>query len=165
MVTRTLDISLCLALLFSQTSSCSNSKTTSNSTSTVNKAQSIPPAKAQSNITGLWGGQGISFEASDEGVKIEFDCARGTIDQKLVPDSKGMFLVYGFYVREHPGPTREEQNAGKLVAYSGSIEGPTMTLTVTVAQTTLTLSQTQTKETLGTYKLTQGQSGRLRKCG
>jgi len=157
MALRTLEISLCLALLFSQTSSCRHSKTTSNSPNTTNKAQSTPTTKTQSNITGLWGGQGISFEAGDEGVKIEFDCAHGTIAEKIVTDSKAMFLVQGSYVRERPGPTHQDGNAeAEAAEYSGSIQGKTMNLTVTLSKT---------KESLGTFKLTQGKTGRLRKCG
>ncbi len=108
-------------------------------------------------MSGMWGGDHISLEVNDSGATVEYDCAHGTITEKLVPDSSGKLVVKGFYVREHPGPIREGEEArGEPAVYSASLNGETMTLTVTLSRT---------KETVGPFTLTHGKMGRLRKCG
>jgi hypothetical protein len=159
MTTSICGVSFCLSLilLLQQPSSCNDSRTRTSSANAGTQTQrNAPPAKTQKELSGRWGGQGISFETGDSGAKIEFDCAHGTIDQKIVPDSEGKFEVQGLFVRERPGPTRQDEPKGEPVIYSGSIEATTMTLTITFYKT---------NEALGTYKLIQGQRGRLRKCG
>ena len=69
--------------------------------------------------------------------------------------SDGKFVVKGFHVKEHPGPTREGEDTGQPAIYSGSITDQTMTLTVKLSRT---------DEDIGTFTLTQGKSGRIRKC-
>jgi hypothetical protein len=149
------------ALLFLPGASCRNSGAQSNSLSpstTVNSNQSTPtsPQDARALANGVWGGQGISLELNDSGAEINYDCAHGTISGKVNPDREGKFVAKGFHVREHGGPVREEEKAtGQPVTYRGSIEGETMTLTVTLSET---------RETIGTFTLTRGKSGRIRKC-
>jgi hypothetical protein len=105
---------------------------------------------------GVWGGQGISLEINDSGAEINYDCAHGSITGKIVPDREGKFVVKGLHVREHGGPVREEEDkTGQPVTYRGSIDGETMDLTVTLSET---------KESIGTFTLTRGKSGRIRKC-
>jgi len=105
---------------------------------------------------GVWGGQSISLEINDGGAEINYDCAHGTITEKVIPDLKGKFVAKGFHVREHGGPVREEEDrTGKPVTYQGSIAGETMTLAVTLSET---------KESIGTFTLTRGKSGKVRKC-
>jgi len=107
-------------------------------------------------MDGKWGGQGIAMEIGDRGGTVEFDCAHGTIAERISTKGNGSFAVKGTFVREHPGPIRRDEDPkGEAVTYSGTIEGQNMTLTI-VAE--------GSKENLGTYKLTQGKDGRLRKC-
>ena len=149
------------ALLFLPGASCRNSGAQSNSlgpSTTVNSNHSTPasPQEGRALGNGVWGGQGISLEINDSGAEINYDCAHGTIIGKVIPDREGKFAAKGFHVREHGGPVREEEKANSQpVTYQGSIEGETMTLTVTLSET---------KETIGTYTLTRGKSGRIRKC-
>lgn len=154
----------CLSLavwLFLPGASCRNSGAQSNSvgpSTTVNSNQSAPASRQNGRAlgNGVWGGQGISLEINDSGAEINYDCAHGTITGKVIPDREGKFTAKGFHVREHGGPVREEEKAdGQPVTYQGSIEGETMTLTVTLSET---------KETIGSYTLTRGKSGRIRKC-
>jgi hypothetical protein len=142
-----------LALMLWQGSSCRSSKTNSN----VNSAMNVN-AKTSSHERdprGTWGGQHIAMEVSDAGAKIEYDCAHGSITEKIAPDGNGKFIVKGVHVKERGGPIREGEENEQAASYQGSIDGDTMTLTVTL---------TQNKEALGTFTLTQGKSGRIVKC-
>jgi hypothetical protein len=151
------------ALLFLPGASCRNSGAQSNSASpsTVNsnQAQTESAATSAQNgralANGVWGGQGVSLEINDGGAEINYDCAHGTITGKMVPDREGKFVARGFHVRERGGPVREEENKGQAVTYEGSIAGETMTLKVALDES---------KETVGTFTLTRGKTGRVRKC-
>ena len=152
---------LCLVLtglMFSQGSFCNNSKMRNDSNNSGTKAQnSSPSQKGSDSLVGLWGGDHISLEVAASGATLDYDCAHGTITQKIVPDQSGKFEVKGFHMREHPGPTRQGESAdGEPATYKGSVSDKTMTLAVFL---------TKTNETIGTFTLTQGKMGRLRKCG
>lgn len=106
--------------------------------------------------TGVWGGQHIILEVTESGAKITYDCAHGTIDQKMVLNSEGRFDLPGTHVRELGGPVRSDHRVNSHPArYTGRIEGRTMTLTVTL---------TDTKESAGTFSLTHGEQSELTRC-
>jgi hypothetical protein len=105
---------------------------------------------------GVWGGQHVHLEVSDNGATLEFDCAHGKILEPLTLDRAGRFEAKGTFTREHAGPTRESDNAAaQPVKYSGSIKDRKMTLSITL---------TNSSESLGTYTLVQGSEGELVKC-
>lgn len=104
---------------------------------------------------GGWGGQHVGMVVSDAGATIEYDCARGTIDQALLA-ADGMFTAIGTHIREHGGPVREGEIADKHPArYDGRTDGKTMTLEVTL---------TDSGERLGTFTLQRGASPSVLKC-
>jgi hypothetical protein len=106
--------------------------------------------------TGTWGGEHISLEVTAQGGQVEYDCAHGTIDQKIVPDARGRFDLRGTHVREHGGPVRKDETADSHPArFAGHVKGDTMTLTVT---------ESDTKELVGTFTLVYGQRPQLTKC-
>lgn len=106
--------------------------------------------------TGAWGGEHIGLEVTEQGATVEYDCAHGTIDEKVVTDAVGNFNLRGTHVREHGGPVRkDEREDSHPAAYKGKIKGDTMTLTVT---------ETDTGETVGTFTLTLGRQPRITKC-
>jgi len=145
-----------LMMFLWQGSSCrtSHSGAVTNSVSTVN-ANSPSDANQGRAIAGTWGGPHISLEVTENGAEIDYDCAHGRITEKIVPDRNGNFEVKGIHVREHPGPVREGEDNEQPASYRGSIHDDTMTLTVTL---------TGKNETLGTFTLEHGNSGRVRKC-
>ncbi|MEP6819338.1 MAG: hypothetical protein ABJA18_07370 [bacterium] len=149
---------LCLpltALMFFQGSSC-NPKMKANSNNTTNQAPQSS-TKAEGLATGIWGGEHIALEVTDGGASIDYDCAHGSITERIVPDRDGKFVVNGFHVKEHPGPLRQDEDTtGQPATYTGVSAGANVTLTVRL---------TGTDETLGTYTLTRGKTGRVRKCG
>jgi hypothetical protein len=105
---------------------------------------------------GMWGGPHISIEVTGQGARLDYDCAHGTIDHKLMTDRTGHFKASGLHFKEHGGPIRaDETEQGEPASYTGKTNGQTMTLTVTL---------TKTHEKVGTYTLTHGKSGRIMKC-
>lgn len=138
-----------LALLW-QSSSCRSSNANSRGNSPVNANTT-----QKRDLRGPWGGQGIAMEVSDDGATVEYDCGRGRITEKISPDGAGKFEAKGVHIRERGGPQREEDENGLPALYRGSIKDQTMTLTVELAKD---------KQSIGTFTLTQGSSGRVRKC-
>jgi hypothetical protein len=120
-----------------------------NDTSEANK-------KMDNAQLGLWGGEHISMEVTEQGARIEYDCAHGSIDQKITYDSQGRFNAAGTNVREHGGPTRRDEIPDSHPAeFTGQIKNNTMTLTVT---------ETDIKELVGTFTLVYEQKPRIVKC-
>jgi hypothetical protein len=108
-----------------------------------------------STLDGIWGGDHITMSISDA-THLELDCAHGDIPAALAIDAQRQFNVTGTFTREHGGPIRtgevpDTQPAG----YSGSVSGTRLGLTIRL---------TDTGETIGTFSLTRGSSGRVVKC-
>ena len=121
-------------------------------------ACSSPTGPGDLLAIGTWGGEHAALEVTEEGGRIEYDCAHGDLGEPLVVDRSGRFDVTGTHTPEHGGPVREDE---KLVShparYVGRVDGDRMTLTVSI-------TVTNTAETLGTFALTRGVAGRLLKC-
>jgi hypothetical protein len=116
------------------------------------------PTKSKSTrvANGVWGGDHIRLQVSDDGATVEYDCAHGTLAQPLALNAQGQFSVTGTHTNEGHGPIRVgREPSGQAASYTGSLQGPTMTLTVTL---------TDKQQPLGTFTLTQGSEGRLWKC-
>lgn len=147
---------LLAAPMLLQSGSCHESKMNKNA-GNVNQTQENSAQKSQTKVSGEWGGQGISMQVSDSGATLEFDCASGSITEGIALDSSGKFSAKGLFARQRPGPTREdEENDGQPATYEGVITGESLTLTITLVQS---------KEKVGTFTLTHGKVGRIRRCG
>jgi len=104
--------------------------------------------------TGVWGGQHISMKVGSKSATIEYDCATGSIEGPLVLDSEGRFNLHGTHTMQHGGPIRADENPkGHPAAYTGSIKGNTMTLTLKVAD-----GEDET------FTLEKGKPGELFRC-
>jgi len=147
-----------MAVMLSQGSSCNNSKMRNDSNDAENKAHNSSASQKESDsLMGLWSGDHISLQIEGSGATLDYDCAHGTITQKIVPDQSGKFEVKGFHMRERPGPTRQGEAAdGEPATYKGVLNDKTMTLTVIL---------NKSDETLGPFTLTHGKMGLIRKCG
>lgn len=120
------------------------------------KMNNAPAGSNERLAAGVWGGQHIRMEVTDDGAQIEYDCARSTIDQPITLDSQRRFAVKGKFTGEHGGPIREDEVPNvSPVRYAGQVSGDTLTLTVT---------HDETGESFGTYTLTRGSAGRVMKC-
>jgi hypothetical protein len=105
---------------------------------------------------GTWGGQNVQLDVTEGGARLRFSCAYGEIGQPLTLDAEGRFSAKGTFVAEGMGPTREDDPPkSRAAVYSGAVRDDLMTLTVTVADS---------KEEGGTFELTQGKPGRIRRC-
>lgn len=114
-----------------------------------------PPSQSAVAL-GIWGGEHVRLLVTERGGSLEYDCAHGKIDQALVSDAAGRFDLRGTHTREHGGPIREDEVADTHPArYSGTTDGQTMILTVTLSDS---------GERVGTFKLTRGQVGWILRC-
>jgi len=105
---------------------------------------------------GDWGGMRIGMQVGRAQTSIEFDCARGRIDQSITLDSQGHFDVPGIYIEEHGGPMMQgEPLVTRRAHYAGQVRGKTMGVTVTLDDT---------METIGKFTLTRGQPSNVFKC-
>ena len=105
---------------------------------------------------GRWGGEHISMEVTEQGVAVEYDCARGTIEQRVTLDRQGRFSVSGRQFPEHGGPVRQnEEPNGYPVQFAGQVNGKKMTLSVI---------ERGAKTPIGNFTLVFGAEPRLRKC-
>jgi hypothetical protein len=146
-------IALPFALFLWQGSSCRSSKANSNANVAMNTNTSTSTV---GDLRGVWGAQGVAMEVTDSGATIEYDCAHGRITEKIAPGADGKFEAKGTHKRERGGPVRlEDENNGQPAVYRGSVKDETMTLTVELAAN---------NESVGTFTLTKGRTGRLRKC-
>ncbi len=121
-----------------------------------NKPERPSPGASGRVASGVWGGEHVRMNVRADGASIEYDCAHGTIDETLELDAEGRFDAKGTHVREGPGPIR----VGKLppsrpARYTGRVSGDEMSLTLTL---------TDTSQVVGTYTLTRGSEGFIRKC-
>src|SRR5437867_6345063 len=72
--------------------------------------------------SGVWGGEHLRLEVTATGGALEYDCATGTVDGRLVIDERGRFTGKGTYAPEHGGPVRRgDQSANARVLYSGVV--------------------------------------------
>lgn len=105
---------------------------------------------------GTWGGTDISVEVTEEGARVEFACAHGTISEPVKVDSQGKFSAKGTYVQERGGPILVgSEDKGQPVVYSGTTDGKTATFTIT---------NSASDEVIGSFTLTLGKGSRLTKC-
>lgn len=105
-----------------------------------------------------WGGQhiGLTILEQEGGATLEYDCASGTIDEPLSVDSRGHFSAVGTHTRGHGGPALIDEVPDRHPArYTGSTDGKTMTLTVTLSDS---------GERVGTFKLVRGAPAAVFKC-
>jgi hypothetical protein len=119
-------------------------------------AQSGPAAPTKAVPNGVWGGEHIRMEVNDSGADIEFDCARGSISQRLELDDKGRFKVQGVYIAETPAPAAADgglTDSGAKATYSGSLSGSSLRLEVFIEG-----------QDTRTFNLAQGDQGHLAKC-
>ena len=138
-----------LLAIFAQGDSCGSVKQSINT-------KDVAVQEEGRMIKGTWGGNHISMEVTDEGARVEFDCAHGIISEPLRVDGLGKFRASGTHFKEHGGPQRvDADDKGVPVIYSGTTDGKTATFTIT---------NSATDEVIGTFSLTLGKRSRLYKC-
>lgn len=117
--------------------------------------QSGAAASANAVPNGVWGGEHIRMEVNDSGADIEFDCARGSISQRLELDDRGRFNVQGIYMAQSPAPAAVGGGtSGVKATYTGILSGSSLRLQVSI----------EGQDTPRTFNLVQGDEGHLAKC-
>ena len=105
---------------------------------------------------GSWGGQHVALIVTSGGGALDYDCAAGTIDEPLRPDSRGRFRVDGTHTPGQGGPSRQDDEPVVLPAtYAGTIDSDTMTLTVTIVET---------GQSVGSFSLERDAAARIVRC-
>jgi hypothetical protein len=73
------------------------------------------------------------MNVGEKSATIEYDCAKGVIEGPLAVNDAGEFNLRGSFTPERGGPVRaDETPRGQGAAYSGTIKGNTMTLTLKI---------------------------------
>ena len=119
--------------------------------------QSGPAAPTQAVANGVWGGEHIRMEVNDSGADIEFDCAWGTISQRLELDDKGRFKVQGAYMAQTPAPAAVDGGfdaSAVKATYTGTLSGSSLRLEVFI----------EGQDMPRTFDLVEGDQGHLAKC-
>jgi hypothetical protein len=106
---------------------------------------------------GTWGGEHAGLMVGEVGASAEFDCAHGATSGAMTLDAASRFDVAGTYTREHGGPVQNPPPPPDIhpARYTGSTDGRTLILTVTLGDT---------GDVFGPYTLTFGAQPRLLKC-
>jgi hypothetical protein len=120
-------------------------------------AQSGPAAPTKAIPNGVWGGERIRMEVNDSGADIEFDCATGSISQRLALDDKGRFKVHGIYIADTAAPAAVDGGltaSGVKATYTGTLSGSTLRLEVFI----------EGHDMPRTFDLARGDQGHLAKC-
>jgi len=104
---------------------------------------------------GVWGGAHVRLDVNDSGATVEYDCAHGSIDGQLVLDSEGRFDVRGTLTREGGSIRVGIPRVRRAARYEGQVNGERLSLSVTLIDTS---------QAVGTFTLTRGSEGQLRKC-
>ena len=103
---------------------------------------------------GSWGDDHVVLTVTDNGGRVEFDCAHGTLDHPLRLDDRGRFSVAGTFVLDG-GPARTgEDSRSRPARYQGRLDRQKLEFTVTV--------EGQTGQ--GPFTVTLGKSPKLTKC-
>lgn len=133
---------------------CSSDTTASTTNSTITGANT--GTKTGPILPSEWGGLHMGMVVLAGGATIEYDCATGTIDEPLTVDASGRFDVRGTHSRGHGGPVLIGETPERRPArYSGSTDGNSMTLSVTL---------TESGQVLGPFTLARGASPAVLKC-
>jgi len=105
---------------------------------------------------GEWGGQGVAITVGPTGSDLQFDCAHGAITVPLNLEPDATFRAPGYFVQEHGGPAREdEQEDRRPATYSGSSDG---------RQIRFSIALTEEGQTLGPFAATFGAPADLFRC-
>lgn len=106
--------------------------------------------------TTTWGGDHIEMKITADGAQLEFDCATGTIGERMKPDGQGAFKVKGTFTPESHGPVRDDAAPrARKATYSGTIKDDAMSLRLEIEGE---------EGPAHTFSLVRDHPGNLRKC-
>jgi len=80
---------------------------------------------------GAWGGDHVLVTVTDNGGRVEFNCAHGSFDRPLKLDDAGHFNVIGTFVPEHAGAVLRPEEA-RPARYTGRVDRDKIEFMVTL---------------------------------
>ncbi len=88
---------------------------------------------ANIDTAGLWGGQGVQLNVTENSADFEFDCAFANIKSKLKTADNEVVEQFGTYTYEHGGPIKIDEKPDVHPArFAGTIEKDSMKLSITI---------------------------------
>ena len=95
-------------------------------TTVLTPRRTPPRAAAASELVpnGAWGDDHVVLTVTDNGGRVEFDCAHGTLDHPLRLDDRGRFSVPGTFVPERGGPRAAGRGGGGRARALPGTPGP-----------------------------------------
>ncbi|HKP51130.1 MAG TPA: hypothetical protein VJ183_00615 [Chloroflexia bacterium] len=123
-----------------------------------------PAGPAASTVAqGQWGGKGIGLWIDGKSIRLDYDCANGTVNGTSIPlNSDRSFKVEGFYTLEHGGSDQVETPHTAL--YTGTVNGNTMTLMVHVSNASPTNPSATGEQVYGPFTLIHDAQPDIKKC-
>jgi hypothetical protein len=88
------------------------------------------PAPAAQLTAGAWGGPGIRLSVAPGSVRVETECATGSIRGPVQLDAQGRFEVEGDFSVHAGGPQRADAGPAPAARYTGSVAGGVLTLDI-----------------------------------
>ena len=85
-------------------------------------------------LQGQWGGDRTLLQFTDQGGRIDQDCANGQINGPVRPDANGRFSVSGRFADHQAGPQAEDFT-GVPARFEGHIAGTTLHLVIHIGDT------------------------------
>jgi hypothetical protein len=113
----------------------------------------LAACRADAVPNGAWGGDHVLLTVTDNGGRVEFNCAHGTLDHPLRLDDAGRFNVVGTFAPEHAGPVLQPED-NRPARYAGRIDRDKIEFTVTL--------EGQTGR--GPYTVALAKKPKLQKC-
>lgn len=152
---RTIAPVLCLTLAFGATfeirAGQPRSKTSNTHPRTRKKTKPVP--------AGTWGGMHVRLTVTANGAEVEFDCAHGSIDRRIVMDRSGRFDVNGTFELEGGPVTMPVEGSTAAKSFVARYRGR-----VTRGKMILILTRSATGYQEEEFSLTYGQTPTLEKC-
>ena len=103
---------------------------------------------------GSWGADHVVLTVTDNGGRVEFDCAHGTLDHPLRLDDRGRFSVAGTFVPGGGPILAGEEPQSRPARYQGRLDRQKLEFTVTV----------EGQPAHDPYTVTLGKAPKLTKC-
>ena len=83
---------------------------------------------------GAWGGPGVRLQVAPGSVRIETECATGTIRGPVRLDGQGRFEADGDFQAHAAGPQRADASPAPAARYAGALADGVLTLDIRPAE-------------------------------
>lgn len=108
---------------------------------------------------GLWSGEQLILTVTPTGATVEFECGAGRLDEPLILDDRGSFVLRGSYAAQSGGPASATQTTTPALSarYRGHLTDP--------SHLVLTVELPASDTSQGPFELELGGEDSLQRCG